>query len=494
MKVALVSDSCEHLGLEYISGMLKSARYETKMFIDPQLFDDENISIKWLSRAFDYKKKLISHLKAYEPSLVAFSVVTDFYQWACQIAAMIKQEMDVPIIFGGIHPTSVPERVINNDFVDMVCVGEGEYPMLELVDSMQRGQIDYSIKNIWFKKNGQVIRNKVRSLIEDLDSLPMLDKDLYYSAAKNSPQCYQITASRGCVYACSYCCHSHLREIYKNKGTYFRRRSVKNVIQELKIAKERYHPRYIRFFDESIGTDIGWLREFSIQYKASIALPFLCYMHPCHVSQESVSYLKDAGCCEVEIGIQSIAEKIRRNVLCRNMSNQTIEQAIDLIKIKKINIVTDNIVGIPEQVQDDIIELARFYNTRRVNRIYIFWLRLYPNIGIIKKVKEKGLITNLQLEEALEGQHCKPFSRGGSMAGKNLVKMQFLFFVMPFLSPFVIKWIIERKIYLWFPIFIPPAILAMCTSLLSSSFNDRIVRRSVFMRYLYIFKELVRNC
>ena len=190
MKIAFVNDSCERLGVEYISAVLKAAGHETKLFVDPQLFDDENISIKGLARVFDCKKKLISELKAYQPDLIGISAVTDFYQWALGMTRLIKEAMDVPIILGGIHPTSVPERVISNESVDMVCVGEGEYAMLELVNSMAKGKIDTTIRNIWFKRNGTVIRNEVRPLIEDLDALPMPDKELYYSASPHFSDFY----------------------------------------------------------------------------------------------------------------------------------------------------------------------------------------------------------------------------------------------------------------------------------------------------------------
>ncbi|MBU2035178.1 MAG: hypothetical protein KKA59_05315, partial [Candidatus Omnitrophica bacterium] len=83
MKIAFVNDSCERLGVQYISAVLKQSGHETKLFVDPQLFDDENITIKWFSRLFDYKKRIIQDLKAYKPDLIGISVVTGFYQWAC---------------------------------------------------------------------------------------------------------------------------------------------------------------------------------------------------------------------------------------------------------------------------------------------------------------------------------------------------------------------------------------------------------------------------
>ncbi|MFA5259884.1 MAG: cobalamin-dependent protein, partial [Candidatus Omnitrophota bacterium] len=207
MKIAFINDSAQQLGIQYMSAVLKQHGHDVKLFMDPQLFDDDMIRIQKFSRWLDYKKELVRRLKAYQPDLIGISVVTDFYQWACRIAMMIKEEMNVPIIAGGIHPTSVPERVLKNDCFDMVCLGEGEFPLLELADSLQRGQPDYTIRNIWFKRDGHIIKNELRPLIEDLDTLPLPDTDLYYSASPHFKRTglYVTMTSRGCPNACSYC-------------------------------------------------------------------------------------------------------------------------------------------------------------------------------------------------------------------------------------------------------------------------------------------------
>ncbi len=494
MKFAFVNPSVVCRGVEYISAVLKAAGHEVRLFADPQLFDDENISLKWLSRIFDYKKRLISELKAYKPDLIGISVVTDFYQWACTMARMVKEEMpNVPIIFGGIHPTSVPERVIKNDFVDMLCVGEGEYPMLELANSMEKGKIDYSIKNIWFKKDGQVIQNEIRPLIQDLDSLPMPDKELYYSASPHFSQCYYIMTSRGCQYNCSYCCHSYLKKLYKDKGRYVRSRSVKHVIEELTIIKKRYKLRNIRFFDESLGSNKEWLREFSMEYKNNINLPFICYMHPDHVNSASLGYLKDAGCCEIEIGVQSGVEKIRRDLLNRNMSNQAIQEAISLTKENKISVITDNIFGLPGEKQDDLTNLALFYNKNRISRIYFFWLRFYPKIAITEWAKDSLKIPISEYEQIMEGRNGRPFSCGGDISSKELMRLQLLFFILPFFPKFIFKLIIKSKIYRILPLIFRPGILAMLTSLFSKSVNDKIVHKRFATHYVYAIKRFLQK-
>ncbi len=493
MRVAFINDSCERLGVQHVSAVLKAAGHEVRLFVDPQLFDDENVSIKGLASIFDCRKKLIAELRAYHPDIIGISVVTDFYPWALQMTQMIKEAMDVPIILGGIHPTSVPERVIGHPTVDMVCVGEGEHAFLELVESMQKGQVDYAIKNIWFKKDGNIIRNELRSLVEDLDALPMPDKDLYYSVSPHFSECYYIMTSRGCAYACSYCCHSFLRPLYQGKGRYLRQRSVERVIEELVVAKDKYKIKHVRFFDDSLGANMKWLAEFAVQYKEKIALPFICYMHPGHVSSESLGCLKLAGCREIEIGVQSLVESTRAGLLNRKMGHETIERALDLIKAYKFSLITDNIVGLPYEGIEAIEKAARFYNRRRPDRIYFFWLRYYPNIPLTAWARQNGFMTSQQYEDIHDGKNGRPFSRGGDIHDKMMVKLQILFLLLPMLPVSWVDYILDRKIYRWFPVILPPAVLAACTSFFSSSLNDKIVHRREVKHYVFGMRMFLRK-
>jgi len=120
MKIAFVNDCVERLGVEYLSAVLKNAGHDTNLFVDPQLFNDVYIHSNTLGKLFDFKEFLLLQIINYNPDLICFSVDTESYQWACNIAKLVKNNIDVPILFGGIHPSSIPERVISNDFIDIV--------------------------------------------------------------------------------------------------------------------------------------------------------------------------------------------------------------------------------------------------------------------------------------------------------------------------------------------------------------------------------------
>ena len=111
-------------------------------------------------------------MRAYGPDLIAFSVVSDNFPWAVRLSEKIKKVFDVPIVFGGVHPTSVPEYVLKYSKADYVIMGEGEDAIVDLADNLAHSSICRTIPNVWAKDGDEIVKNDVRPLIEDLDSLP----------------------------------------------------------------------------------------------------------------------------------------------------------------------------------------------------------------------------------------------------------------------------------------------------------------------------------
>jgi len=331
MRVVFVALAYGGLSISYLSAVLKKNEHEVFVLFDPMLFGDGEMQMSLLSKIFSYKKILVEEILNLKPDLVAFSVVTDHYKYLSEIAKLIKNKKDIPILFGGIHPTSVPELVIENPFVDIVCVGEGEDAIAELANSFDGSKFDTDIKNLWFKKEGKVIKNDVRPLIKNLDNLPFPDHDQFYSIFFGFRYGYGIIASRGCPFNCTYCNNNVYRNVYGANYS-LRRRSVDNVIHELKLAKKKYNPKFIRFHDEVFTSDKGWLKEFSYKYKRYIGLPLFCFVHPHTIDEGGVRLLKSAGCYEVQMGVQTFSDELNRDVLGRNTSIKKIAEVIRLFK------------------------------------------------------------------------------------------------------------------------------------------------------------------
>ena len=148
MHVTFVYLGTESIGIEQLSANLKEAGHDTYLAFDPALFDDKvYLSIPFLKNIFNHENNLVNEIINSNPDLVAFSVFTSNYDWACRIAKKLKSKnIEIPIIFGGVHPTSVPEKVIHQPFVDMISIGESDEAIVELANSFDSVKINTKLK------------------------------------------------------------------------------------------------------------------------------------------------------------------------------------------------------------------------------------------------------------------------------------------------------------------------------------------------------------
>lgn len=451
MKVALISMGAENIGVEYLSSVLKKAGHKVFLIFDPALFTSEIFfeekNNNLVSKIFNYKNMLLREIKLLNPDLIGFSVLTPDYQWALDIAKDIKESFDIPIVFGGLHPTMVPEIVIKNDCVDMVVVGEGEYALLDLVNNFERGKKKYHIDNVWFKDNDRIIQNRLRPLIQNLDLLPFPDKELFYQKVAPFQYEYTIQASRGCPFNCSYCENNFFRKIYSFETKLRRVRSVDSIIIELK--QNRYDMRLVIFEDVLFPYEQWWLEEFTEKYSKEIKLPFVCSSHPNMITENRVKLLKKAGCYLVYFGIQTAIEYIRKGMLNRYETNGQIKEAARLLHKFRINFFIDHILGIPSDAEKGQILAVKLYNQIRPSKICVYWLTYFPKTDITQIAQRLGILSEKDIKDIEEGgwlsQHC-----GGSVSEetkKMLCKFETIFSLIPLLPQRVIKFILKNKLY-----------------------------------------------
>lgn len=216
----------------------------------------------------------IKKIRQFKPDIIGFTSTTMDFDFCVRVANEIKNNFDIPIVFGGVHPTTAPEETINKKPVDMVCIGEGERALTELLDKIQKGETVENIKNFWFKKQGKIIKNHVRPLIENLDVLSC-DRELfdYKKYLKARGYIVDISAGRGCPYRCTYCINHVLQRLYEGRGKYVRLRSVENIIQEIQELQKKYCIEGIAFPDDTFTYNKRWLKDFCNEYaKKSVFL------------------------------------------------------------------------------------------------------------------------------------------------------------------------------------------------------------------------------
>ncbi len=433
MKVVFLYSGAENLGIEYLSSFLKSKGHQAELLFDPAIFSGDQVANnRFLSRIFNVDDRITKRAIAAKPDLVAFSVYTGNFRWCLSIAERIKQQTSVPIVFGGVHPTAVPESVLLHSCVDFVIIGEGEHALLDLLehlkDSTSPGQLA-RIPNLGLKIGGKAHVSAPRPYIHDLDSLPFPDKELFFQKVSSFEDNYLITTTRGCPFDCTYCSNNMLHHLYANEKRHLRQRSVENVIEELLWMKKRGRMKLVAFADDGFAYSEKWLGSFVDQYNSKIGLPFYCSVHPSTVTPGIASLLKEGGCRFVTMGIESCSERIRTNIFNRKGSNEKLIQSMAYIKEVGIRLSVDNIFGAPTETEADLEEALAFYYKTKPDRILTFWLTYYPRTDIIQHALKEKLISPDEVEKGEQG-YVGFAHDTGSITGEKVKlysKYQFLF-------------------------------------------------------------------
>lgn len=455
MKVTFVQSENESLAVELFSALLKEKGHVTELAYDNRYFSRTAVNLPGLANLFDMRDRLAEDVASGKPDLVAFSVMTSGYQWAVDMARRIKRAIDVPIVFGGVHVIAVPEIVIEEDCIDAVCVGEGEVPLVSLVDQI-RSFPDVDVPGMWIKRGAKVVTSEPGDMVSDLDSLPFPDKELFYDKLPWLSRGYIIMTSRGCPYACTFCSNDMLRRLYKGRVQYVRRRSEADVLDEMSAAVSRYRPDRFNILDDCFTADKDWLARFCEAYIRDIGVPFIAVSHPQLVNDDVARMLAEANCAQILLGVQSASESVRRNVLNRRESNEQIRAAAQACHRNGLRFSVDHIFGIPHEGEAEYRKAFRFYNELRPNAINTYYLVYFPGTTIIDSALEAGILDAEDVDRINRGELDISMNVGIG-AGRKKTDMfynyAFLLSLIPLLPRRVIDFLDRREMYLdgWKP-------------------------------------------
>lgn len=450
MRITFIYPDFESLGLGYLMSVCRQAGHEVEYIhyrAEDPYFDTKNKRLSFASVA-----RAVADTR---PELLAFSCVTDNYRYQLHVAAEAKRLLpEVPTVFGGVHPTAVPERVLRRPEVDAVAIGEAEISLLEFLKRCtgRGGRVSLParpVKGLVFKKSGKRLgRFEEGPLVMDLDSLPFPFKAPVVAALKDTGTFYSIITSRGCPFKCSYCFNSYC--MHGRGGLSLRQRSVDNVIRELVWAKARFPVKYFLFTDDCFTTNTRWLTEFCRRYRQELGLPFWCLTHPLYLNRDKIKLLKRAGCNSITIGVQSLSEEINTRILNRQSDRLKIAEAIKAFKEHGIMVQVDHILGIPDDSLELEEEAVRFYSENKPDILSVFWLTYYPKVAILDIARKKGLLTARDIDRLEEGLKITPgnFHLGGSIReSKKYYGISFLLNYIPLFPRFLIRFLVQTRLY-----------------------------------------------
>ncbi len=370
----------EPQGILLISGVLKQAGHQVSLVVAT-----EEDPVKAALRL--------------QPDVVGYTVYTGPHAWYLELNRRIRAQLPgVFSIFGGPHPTFFPE-MIERDGVDGLCIGEGEYATLDLMNALERNGDGVrltkpAIPNWWFHLNGEIVRNQLRPLLtgEELDALPFSDRELLYAAHHQShrTKIKPFITGRGCPYDCAFCFNKAYSDLYGGQGRRFRRRSPDNVLRELQEVTSKYDVRFVLFMDDTFILQDRWLTEFMTRYKAEIGLPFWCQVRANLVTDEKVALFRDAGCVSVSFGIEAGNDRLRNVILNRNMSREEILDAAETLRRHGIAFMTNNMLGLPTGSLETDFETLELNAQCRPAYANVFLFQPYPKTALGEWAYEHG--------------------------------------------------------------------------------------------------------
>lgn len=388
----LVSWSRMQFGISYIASLLKAHGHETRLVVLG--------SNKWNESTQILKKAM----EEFDPGIICYTAVFSQYSFIEKTASFIRSHWPGKFaVIGGVHATLNPEEVMKGPF-DALCVGEGEYPVLELCSQLEGKQVPQGIPNLWFKAgDGKINRNPSREFIQNLDILPLPDREMWKPWVKEQTARSEmyLLVGRGCPYDCTYCSNHAIRKVAH--GRYVRMRSPENIIQEIAFVHDNYPARRIFLEAEAIALDKTWALEFCRQLEAFNATIGNALSYGCNfrVSRQSMDErifiaLEKANFNKINIGLESGSERVRREVLRRNYTNDDFLTTVSLARKHGLKVNVYNLIGIPGESIADHMETVRVNRECQPDELCTSIFFPYPGTDLYKTCIERGLIKNIE--------------------------------------------------------------------------------------------------
>jgi len=305
----------------------------------------------------DWQKVVAGELSK-GPLLVGISVMTGMpIAYALEISRFIKEHSRIPVVWGGVHPTIMPEQTIADRNIDIIVKGEGELPLCELSKSFANGIWDLSlVRGISFKKDGKIIHNlpPVRS---DYLDMPLPNYELVnfsdYSRFENNERYFSVLTSIGCPHRCSFC-----YTVSFDKSRWIPE-PIEKTIEHLQLVIGRHHPTYISIIDSDFFVNLD--RAFKLfqlierkKWKVKFGFRGVRVDDMMRADSQLFPLMERIGVRHLHVGAESGSQRILDLMQKGIKVEQTIEVNKRLSKFPFIIPTYNFFSGVPTETKEDI--------------------------------------------------------------------------------------------------------------------------------------------
>ncbi|MDO8527017.1 MAG: radical SAM protein [Deltaproteobacteria bacterium] len=388
------------MSLAYLAGAITREGHQALIYNgehDPSL-DYVNLTIysanyyKYLEALHDPGhpawKKIARLMEDFKPDVVGLTSFSVKFPSAQRLAAIAKDyNPQIPVIMGGQHATILTEDVLSDPNIDFVIRGEGEGAFVDFLRALGGDQKWENVKSLSFKKEGGVIHNPLRPLLENLDTLALPARECLHDLQHYEPHALaKLFASRGCPYQCNYC---GTQNIWTYK---VRHHSAARVVEEIRHVKKEYGASNFTFFDDVFGLDKKKAMELTDTMSlAKTGVTWDCLTRANLVSDELLVNMKKAGCTKIDMGVESGSDKVLIDTK-KGLTKKKIKEGAALVKKHGILLYMFFMIGLPTETEEDAKETRNFLEELKPDWACISIFTPIPGTEIYKKLKEQGKI------------------------------------------------------------------------------------------------------
>lgn len=408
-----VSPTFPHLGVAYLIAMLQREGNEVR------LFDDGS------GQSHDDLFKLINDFK---PELIGITIYTLSRNYAYELIKIIKDRTNIPVVVGGAHVSTIKSLVLEETKADFAIKYEGEYPLVELIGELRSSKPKFDkIKNLIWRENGNITENANAELNADLDKLPFPQFDFYDIKIHPSyeEKIIPLITSRGCPFSCNFC------SVKLYMGRRFRKRSARNVFEEIKFQHEKGY-RQFDFNDDCFTLDRSRAEKILDAIIASgmkIRFQFYNGLRVDTVDPPLLKKLKDAGCFYISYGCESGNAKILENIK-KAITLDGVRQATRWTKEAGIACSVNFIIGHKEETFETAMDSVRFAQALPADFVNFYNLIPYPGTEAYDWVTRHGhfLVDTANYLEAISYADNRPVFETPELTKEQREKIMYIGF------------------------------------------------------------------
>lgn len=392
------------LGLAYIAAVLENQNYIVKILDAPieEFKQEVTIDNRRIRYGMSYGQ-IKSFIREFNPDVIGISChSTSQFENSLDTCKAVKEvSEEIITVLGGIHPSTFPEQILReNEIVDFIILGEGEYSFQDLLAALNRGNHDFSgIDGLAFRMNDEIILNPKTKLIENLDELPfparhLLPIEKYFKIGVNQnlsniKRNLQIIASRGCPFRCTFCATT----IYW--GNRHRRRSAENVLAEIDQLVREYKIKELQFTDDSLTANYNIAQkifELLKERKYNLKWSTPNGINVCSLDEKLLKLMKESGCYEIRLAIESGNQEILNKVIQKPVNLEQVKKVVAISK--KLGITTSAFfaIGFPGETLENIKQTFNFAREIKIDTAILSIATPLPGTKLMEICREKGYL------------------------------------------------------------------------------------------------------